>query len=78
MFHYTASIVFQGITEMTTIQLGKRAPPEQHCSVDEARDMSNELDIVIFQAGHPMTSDDPPFLTSTQRTDHLEGEQSSV
>lgn len=43
---------------MTTIQLGKHARPEVHCSVDEVRGMSNEVDIVIFQAGHPMTSDD--------------------
>lgn len=75
MFHYTASVAFLGKTEMTTIQLGKRAPPEEHCSVDEAQVMGNEVDIVIFQAGHLMTSDDLP---STQSTDHLEGEQSGV
>lgn len=60
---------------MTTIQLGKGAPPEEHCSVDEVQVMSNEVRIVIFQAGHPMTSDDLP---STQSTDHLESEQSGV
>lgn len=63
---------------MTTIQPGKCPPPEERCSVDEAKGMSNELDIVIFQAGHPMTSDDPQFLPSTQSTEHLEGEQSGV
>lgn len=78
MFHYIASIVFQALTEMTTIQLGKHAPPEMRCSVDEAQGMNNDVDIVIFQAGHPMTSDNPQFLPSTQSTDHLEGEQSGV
>ena len=78
MFHYTASIVFQALTEMTTIQLGKHAPPEKHCSIAEVQCMSNDVNIVIFQAGHPMTSDDPQFLPSTQITGHLEGEQSGV
>lgn len=63
---------------MRTIQLGKGVPPEEHCSVDEAHGTSNEVDIVIFQAGHPMTSDNPQCLPSTQSTDHLEGEQSGV
>lgn len=75
MFH-SASIVFQGETEI--IQLGKGALPEEHCSVDDAQGMSNELDIVIVQAGHPMTSDGPQFLPSTQSTDYLKGEQSGV
>lgn len=63
---------------MTTIQLGKHARPHEHRCVDEARGMNNEAGVVIFQAGRPMTSDDPQLLPSTQSTDHLEGEQSGV
>lgn len=63
---------------MTTIQPGRRASHQEHCSVDKAKGISNEVDIAIVQAGHPMTSDNPHFLPSTQSTDHLEGEQSSV
>lgn len=59
---------------MTVIQLGKHAHPEEHCSVDEARGMSNEADAVIFQGGRPVTSDDPRLLPSTQSTDQLEDE----
>lgn len=62
---------------MTTIQLGKRTPHQEHCSADEAKGISNEVDIVIVQAGHRVTSDNPQFLPSTQSTDHLE-EQSGV
>lgn len=65
-------------TEMTTIQLGKHARPEGHCSVDETQGMSNKADIVIIQGGRPMTSNDPQLLPSTQSTDHLEGESSGV
>lgn len=65
-------------TEMTTIQLGKHARPEGHCSVDETQGMSNKADIVIIQGGRPMTSNNPQLLPSTQSTDHLEGESSGV
>ncbi|KAK5923348.1 hypothetical protein CgunFtcFv8_000327 [Champsocephalus gunnari] len=47
---------------MTTIPLEKGTPLEEHRSVDEAQGMSNEVDMVILQAGHPMTSEDPQFL----------------
>lgn len=44
---------------MTTIPLEKGTPLEEHRSV---QGMSNEVDMVILQAGHPMTSEDPQFL----------------
>lgn len=40
--------------------------------------MSNGLDVAFIQAGHPVTSDNPQFLTSTQSTGHSEGEEIGV
>ncbi len=47
---------FPGLNWNDNIPLQKYVPPEEHCSVDETWGMSNEQDIIIFQAGHPMTA----------------------
>ena len=72
MFLYTTSIIFQGSNWSDSHSVWKtcfsrRAP--QH-----RRGMSDEVRIAIFQGGHPVTSDSPQLLPSTQSADHLEGE----
>lgn len=63
--------------KLKSFNLEKRVLPEDHSSIDDAHDMSNVLDVVIIQAGHPMTSDGPQCLPSTQSTGYLEGEPSA-